>query len=125
MENLILARSPKHKGVSICSSYTLSDAPTLITHYWWLGDADWLEAALSWWVAASPLEQTYRRPKYSDGVVSLWDGREWRHTRLPQGGETMVECTEAVPVPRPKSRLPLRWHGGRWEKNTAKGWVPA
>jgi len=32
---------------------------------------------------------------------------------------------EQIAVPRPKSRVELRWHRGRWEKYLkAKGWVP-
>lgn len=45
--------------------------------------------------------------------------------RLEYGGQTVATYTETVEVDKPKTKLPVRWHRGRWEKETARGWVVA
>lgn len=45
--------------------------------------------------------------------------------RLPDGGSTKATRIEEVRVPRPKTRLEVRWKSGRWEKLTKRGWVDA
>lgn len=45
---------------------------------------------------------------------------------LRDGATTQPEFAEAEPVPPPKTKLPVEWRFGRWEKLTKKkGWVPA
>jgi len=88
---------------------------------------------VQWW----PLIRDYRRnweedlgqPLYYHGgshSYSLKIAGFYRDFRLPQGGQTHSIAFERVPVEPPKRvRLPLRWRYGRWEKETAKGWVAA
>lgn len=45
--------------------------------------------------------------------------------RLVNGGQTVSTYTEKVDVDKPKTKLPVRWYRGRWEKQTARGWVIA
>ena len=41
-------------------------------------------------------------------------------------GETKSIKTTFEPVPKPKTRVKIRWHNGRWEKLLkSKGWVLA
>jgi hypothetical protein len=57
-------------------------------------------------------------------VYSLRVGVTWKEWCLPQGRQTQALHVEHVPVDKPaRCRLPLRWHRGRWEKHTRKGWV--
>ena len=44
---------------------------------------------------------------------------------LTNGGRTLPVKTDRNPAPRPKTRLPIEWQGGRWFKNTANGWKVA
>jgi len=50
-----------------------------------------------------------------------WEGSVW--FRLPQGGQTEAEMEEQE-IPRPKSKLPVRWKDGRWERLLKSGWKP-
>ena len=62
----------------------------------------------------------------TDGRVSCYLGNgNWVKGALPDGGKTKATILETTPIPRPKCRVETRWHGGRWEKLTRRGWVAA
>lgn len=61
-----------------------------------------------------------------DGRVSCYVGNgNYIYGELPELGATKSILLVTSPVPRPKCRSELRWHSGRWEKLTRKGWVTA
>lgn len=48
-----------------------------------------------------------------------------RTLTLPDGGSTKAIAIDREPIPRPKTRLDVRWRG-RWEKySKTRGWIIA
>jgi hypothetical protein len=99
----------------VADSMVLSSEPTIVTRYWPLPSA-------SGQVDEGD-EATYRH----DGIYSVRSSRwGFRNFRLPDGVATKSVKTEETPVPKPRTRLPLRWYLGRWEKlSKSRGWIPA
>src|SRR5262249_20952392 len=86
------------------------------TIYWWPLIRDFRQI----WEDDLGKELYYHRATHT---YSLRIGGFWREFRLAQGGQTQAIAYESMPVEKPpRVRLPLRWHYGRWEKETSKGW---
>lgn len=89
-----------------------------------------------WWRVLETRGTGYgERPEAGD-IATSSGGGEWR-TRNPSThrstgtvstgtGSTQAETVERVSIPPPSTGgKELRWRNGRWEKLSAKGWVPA
>lgn len=87
-----------------------------------------------WWRVEHTKGEPYsgRTPLAGDTCTS--SGNNWHCSREGCGltgsvyaaGNREAEIVEFEPVPRPKVRkgIETRWHYGKWEKLTKKGWVP-
>lgn len=60
----------------------------------------------------------------TDGHVSYYLGHG-NYFRGYVGGNTPSISIEWSPVPAPRGKSEKRWHYGKWEKLTRKGWVAA
>ena len=88
---------------------------------------------ISWW----PLDMKahhYRRDYGEDRIGQQvreghnpgeYIGNDGLKYCLTNGGQTLSTYTEKLEVPKPKTKLPVRWYRGRWEKKIARGWMIA
>lgn len=77
---------------------------------------------------AAPAEAVGRDASLVDGRVSCYLGNgNYLHGELPELGKTVALFVDEMPIPAPKVKrtTQTRWHYGRWEKLTRKGWAAA
>lgn len=59
----------------------------------------------------------------NDGIYIMYAFGNPIRFILENGGQTKALKTEAIEIPRPKTRLETRWHQGAWQKySKSKGW---
>lgn len=102
-------------------SYSLSDEPILVTHYWPLTRCS--EADAAQYVGR---EAYYSGEPFFEYSLAGWQGYDRPRWRLADAGATNALAVEKTPIPRPKTRCETRYHNGRWEKYLkAQGFVAA
>lgn len=114
----------KNGKLMIVSTFTHYNEPTIVYQFWPIWPDGWtVEGAQERGLVGA-------EAKYNPGgTYSVWD----EHRRISQTfqlthrGRTVAEIIEYEEIPRPQTRLPVRWAhlAQRWEKETKKGWVPA
>jgi hypothetical protein len=120
------ARKMKHYGTFVehdgrfCVAVTsyMSNEPTKLTHIWPLGYD--LHSAKVYF------------PEFLGKSALSFDhyGIDWTLATMPTGPSFCLERAEktealtvlAEPVKQPRCKQETRWHNGRWEKLTKKGW---
>lgn len=86
-----------------------------------------------WWIIEQSRRNPYNLESPRDGDDARYAGENrWVVSRpgVSNAGEVWTrrdrESSERVAVPPPPARgRQLRWYYGRWERLTARGWVPA
>lgn len=65
----------------------------------------------------------------SDGIYNippLHAGEAWKTMHLKDGGRTMPIRTDSEAIPKPRTRVPVKYERGCWWKNLKReGWVRA
>jgi hypothetical protein len=92
---------------------TCSREPLRIIDYWPLPGA------------TGRVEEGDMASYHGDGYYSVATRGEARWFRLPAGGATTTAERVEEPIAPPKTKFPVRWQNGRWEKQLKRGWVPA